>query len=226
MLTVCYREFIHLLKSMKSLLTILIMIGTSYGLASVTEKYFVDLAESFGLNSLASLMLILILFGIFFVFSTSHDILSREIHSRTARFLVTKVRREEIVIGKFLGLYLYWTLCILIASLLLYTINKQFVFSDLVELLIFMTYPIASCILVSVLFPRPGYSMFIGFVVSMVLPIISIWALVSSNIFLKGFKYLTPYYYSSEGGFYTLFILGLSGLILALAVILFRRKDL
>ncbi|WP_062350751.1 ABC transporter permease subunit [Bacillus kwashiorkori] len=226
MLTICYREFINLMKSIKSLLTILIMIGMSYGLAFVAEELFKELTEEFGLTSLASLMLILLVFGFFFVFSTSHDILSREIHNRTARFLVTKVRREEIVLGKFLGLYLYWFICILITSLLLLTVNKQFVIVDFIDLLVFMTFPIALCLLVSLLFPRPGYSMFIGFILSFSIPIISLWSISSTNIILKYLKFLTPYYYSYKGGIYSYLILVLSSFILCFAIILFRRKEL
>ncbi|AXI07677.1 ABC transporter permease subunit [Oceanobacillus sp. 143] len=226
MFTIGYREFINSFKSIKSLLTIITMISLSYAIAYYSDKYISIIYEEFNLTSLASLLLVMLILGFLFVFSISHDTFSREIHSRTARFLVTKTNRDTIVIGKFLGIMFFWIACIVIATILLITITMNFSVEDFFQIIVFITYPITFCILISIIFSRPGYSMFIGLFAAIAIPAVSFWSISSNNIFIGWLKYFTPYYYAYEGGYKHYFILILSAILLVLSVILFRRKEL
>lgn len=227
MLTVCAREFISLFKSTKSILFILFMVGSSYGIAYLAKNFLNGFFLKGGTTGLSSLLFIIVIFGFLFVFSISHDMFSREIYSRTARFLVTKTKRDNIVYGKFLGVFFFWIACISITCVALITITRAFSIVDFLQALLFMIYPITLCMLVSVLFSRPGYSIFIGLLVSLAIPILGVWSSVTANnIFLIWIRYLTPYYYVYEGGYKQFFIIILSVIFLLLTIIIFRKKDL
>lgn len=203
------------------------MVVSTYTIAYIIEKFTGDILDELGgASSLASLLIIILLFGFLFVFVISHDILNREINSRTARFLVTKTSRDAVVYGKFLGLYLFWLICILISSVLIMTITKAFDVIDFVHIMIFMTYPITLCSLLSVIFCRPGHTMLIGLLLSISMPILSLWSMGSSNMIINWIKYFTPYYYAYEGGYKQIITLIMCTIFLLLSVIIFRKRDL
>ncbi len=141
-----------------------------------------------------ALLALLLFFGQLFVMGLSHDSLNRESHERTMRFLVTRTSRTSIIFGKFFGIALFWLICLDCLILLISIFAKQFdvfIFSQTMSLL---TYQIALTILLSVLIPKPGFTMFLGIVVGLAFPILG-YGFVYINVWVSWVKFITPFYY-------------------------------
>lgn len=120
-------EFKQLFKSTKSILTIVIIfilstfVSTLPFIAAHQDKWE-QAKDPYSIGN----ELVMSLFGFFLIFLLSHDILSREIHLKTIRFLVSKTTRLNIIIGKYLGLMLFWLSCIMTTYVLNMMISHRF----------------------------------------------------------------------------------------------------
>lgn len=228
MIGICLREFQSLFKSIKSLIIIIIFVGMTALVANLLGKITADL-QIMGINNIyvAGIMIILLLIGPLLVISLSHDILNREFQNRSIRFLVTKTSRDKIVIGKFLGVFVFWFLCMLIAWIVSYPITNHFNILSLIEACIFLSYFIALSLLLSVLISKPSYSIFIGVLCGIAFPIIGFLASFDTNPYIKYLSLLTPYfYYQEESNYYYYLVIILTIILLYFTMYLFRKKDL
>ncbi|MCA0989687.1 ABC transporter permease [Pseudalkalibacillus hwajinpoensis] len=229
MLAIGLREFQNLFKSIRSIIIILFIFSVTLGIAKLINNYKEVLSEVGGLEGdiyMGGLLLLIIGAGPLFVTSLSHNAINQEVHSRTIRFLATKVSREKIVLGKFLGIAMYWMVCILVASLLILPFTKGFYFHQFMEALIFILYFVGLAIFLSTLITKPGMTMFLGSVLAILLPIIGLWSLWSENLIIDLVSYLTPYYYYSVGEhIYTYVVLIFPILFVLGSLLLIRKKD-
>lgn len=171
------------------------------------------------------LLTLLFLFGQLFVMGLSHDSINRETHGRTMRFLVTRTSRTSIIFGKFFGIWLFWLICMTISFLLTSIFAQKFevfIFSQTVSLL---AYQIALAILLSVLIPKPGFTMFLGIMVGLAFPIIGFWVSFSSNVWVSWMKFITPFYYLERDDYTFLVIVLLAGIMLVIANLIFKRRE-
>jgi len=226
--TICMNEFKQLFKSTKSILTIVIIFILSTFVSSLPfiaahqEKW--ELAKDpYSIGN----ELVISLFGFFLIFLLSHDILSREIHLKTIRFLVSKTTRLNIIIGKYLGLMLFWLSCIMTTYVLNMVISHRFLFSDALKILTFISVGISCALFLSMLFPTPQKSMFVGMLFSFLFPIVSMISVLSSERMIHWFQYMTPYYYArwSEPLTYVLMNTALTVILLIGTALLFQRRD-
>jgi ABC-2 type transport system permease protein len=171
------------------------------------------------------LLALILLFGQLFVMGLSHDTINRETNERTMRFLVTRTSRTSIIFGKFLGIWLFWFVCLTVSFLLISIFAQKidaFIFSQTMSLL---TYQIALTFLFSVLIPKPGFTMFLGIVVGLVFPIIGFWVSFTSNVWVSWIKFITPYYYLTREDYTFLVIVLLAGVMLMIAILIFKRRE-
>ncbi|AOY05441.1 hypothetical protein BKN48_08845 [Bacillus subtilis] len=227
MWTICLREFKSLFKSVKSIITIVILFAISYLVADLMES--VSQFDDLGLDSNGYAMgvfSIVFLFGLLLISGLSHDIINREISLRTMRFLVTKTSRSKILLGKFFGVWLFWFFCIIASYILITLVSKEFFWLGVAECMTFITVGISLTILFSVIISKPGVSMFFSIIFSLIFPGLSLWALFSSNGWISWFKYLTPFYYSYLGDYFILINLVYAAIMLYVAIALFKRRDL
>ena len=228
MLAICLREFKSLFKSIRSIFIIIIILGVTVGSAKMLSNFGNELQE-LGLEDayMAGLFIILMLAGPLFVTSLSHDVINGETHSRTMRFLVTKISRDKIVIGKFLGVSLFWFVCILASLILVVPFANTFYFAEFAESFIFITYFVALSLFLSTVISKPGLSMFIGIVLSIAIPVLGTIGIVRDDLILiKIFSYITPYYYiGQEQTMYVYFIPILSLGFLLASVMILRKRD-
>ncbi|WP_273853410.1 ABC transporter permease [Guptibacillus spartinae] len=229
MVTIGLREFQNLFKSIRSVIIILFIFSVTLGMAQLISKYKDVLGAVGGLDGdvyMGGLLFLMIAAGPLFVASLSHSAINQEIHSRTIRFLATKVSREKIVLGKFLGTALYWFVCLFVATLLILPFTKGFYFNQFMEALIFILYFVGLAIFLSTLIPKPGMTMFLGILLAILFPIIGLWSLGSDNFFIDLVSYVTPYYYYSLGDhFYTYVVLIFPILFVLASLLLIRKKD-
>ncbi|WP_350299909.1 hypothetical protein [Peribacillus frigoritolerans] len=222
------REFISLFKGIKSVIIVMMLLATSYYSAKFSDLLTTGIEltarEAENIHTVGLLILILF-FGQLFVMGLSHDSLNRETHERTIRFLVTRTSRTSIILGKFLGIWLFWLIC-LTTSFLLTSIFSQkidvFIFTQTMSLL---TYQIGLTILLSVLIPKPGYTMFLGIMVGVAFPIIGLWVSFTSNVWVSWMKFITPYYYLIREDYTFLVIFILAGIMLVIANLIFKRRE-
>ncbi|PAK39211.1 ABC transporter permease subunit [Peribacillus simplex] len=222
------REFINLFKGIKSVMILMLLLATSYYSAKfsdlLTSGIELTAREAENIHTVGLLILILF-FGQLFVMGLSHDSLNRETHERTIRFLVTRTSRTSIILGKFLGIWLFWLIC-LTTSFLLTSIFSQkldvFIFTQTMSLL---TYQIGLTILLSVLIPKPGFTMFLGIMVGVAFPIIGLWVSFTSNVWVSWMKFITPYYYLIREDYSFLVIFILAGIMLVIANLIFKRRE-
>jgi len=206
----------------------MMLLATSYYSAKfsdlLTSGIELTAREAENIHTVGLLILILF-FGQLFVMGLSHDSLNRETHERTIRFLVTRTSRTSIILGKFLGIWLFWLIC-LTTSFLLTSIFSQkidvFIFTQTMSLL---TYQIGLTILLSVLIPKPGFTMFLGIMVGVAFPIIGLWVSFTSNVWVSWIKFITPYYYLIREDYTFLVIIILAGIMLVIANLIFKRRE-
>ncbi|PAE20278.1 hypothetical protein CHH80_11800 [Bacillus sp. 7504-2] len=228
MWVICKREFLSLFIGIKSMIIIAILFSVSYfaakfsSLLSAAAELTVKEAENIHTVGLLSVVLLL---GQLFVFSLSHDTINREIHERTMRFLVTRVSRPAILFGKFCGIWMFWLICLFISFLLVTIFSKNidlFIFSQTLSL---VTYQIALVLLLSVLISKPGYTMFLGNVLGLLLPALGFWTTFSSNVWVNWLKFLSPIYYLQRDDFTFLVVIGYSAIMMLAALLVFLRRE-
>ncbi|MEB2290399.1 ABC transporter permease subunit [Priestia megaterium] len=229
MFTICFREFKDLFKSIRSIIVILIIFGVTLGVAKILSQ-FGDQIKSFGLGSnvyAAGLLTLLLIAGPLFVTSLSHNVINQELHSRTIRFLATKISRDKIVFGKFLGVLLFWIVCLLTALLLVVPFSKAFYFPEFVQAVIYISYFIGMTFLISTIITKPSITMFLGIAMAIIMPVLGIWGTISENILLKTASHITPYfYYTQENTSYTYFVAFFPVIFLLLTIFIMRKKEL
>ncbi|KPL59255.1 ABC transporter permease [Rossellomorea vietnamensis] len=227
MWAICMNEFKGHFKSVKSIIVIAIIFGISYLLAdfmtSVADQ--LDLGGSKDGFAIGTLMIVFGL-GFLFIAGLSHDLMNREISSRTMRFLVTKTTRTKILLGKYLGVWFFWFFCITVSYLLVTFVSKEFLWLGVVDCMLFLSVALALNLIFSLLMPKPSVSMFFGIVFALVFPALSFWAIYADSIYTNWFKYLTPYYYSTLGSYYILINLVYAVLLFFVAREIFKRRDL
>lgn len=221
------RELLGLFKGMKSIVIIAVLLVTSY----FSAKYSGFLMSGIELTTteaekihMAGLSILFLVFGQLFVMSLSHDCINREIHERTIRFLITRTSRFSIILGKFAGIWLFWFICLAICFLLTGILALKFdafIFSQIIGLL---TYQIALAVLLSVLIPRPGVSMFLGVMIGLAFPIVGLWVSFTSNPWFSWLKFLTPYYYLDRDDYTFLMMILIAGVMLLISNLLFKRR--
>ena len=228
MFAVGLKEFKSLFKSIRSIIIILFIFGVTLGAAKLISQYQIQL-QSLGIGDNAyvgGLFVILFVAGPIFVTSLSHNIINKEVSSKTIRFLATKTSRENIVLGKFFGNVLFWTTCVLLSLLLIVPFAKTFYFAEFIQSVIFISYFIGLTVLLSVLINKPMLTLFLGIIFAFVFPVLGFWHLASDNLFLKIFSYITPYfYYSQEQSFYAYFVVIFPIVFVLLSLIIMRKKD-
>lgn len=221
-------EFISLFKGIKSVIIVMMLLATSYYSAKfsdlLTSGMELTAKETENIHTVGLLTLI-VLFGQLFVMGLSHDSLNRETHERTIRFLVTRTSRTSIILGKFLGIWLFWLICLMISFLLISIFSQKidvFIFSQIMSLL---TYQIGLTILLSVLIPKPGFTMFLGIMVGLAFPIIGFWVSFTSNVWVSWMKFINPYYYLIREDYTFLVIVLFAGIMLVIANLIFKRRE-
>ncbi|MEB2492420.1 hypothetical protein SOP93_14725 [Peribacillus frigoritolerans] len=222
------REFISLFKGIKSVIIVMMLLATSYYSAKFSDLLMSGMEltakEAENIHTVGLLTLI-VLFGQLFVMGLSHDSLNRETHERTIRFLVTRTSRTSIILGKFLGIWLFWLICLMISFLLISIFSQKidvFIFSQIMSLL---TYQIGLTILLSVLIPKPGFTMFLGIMVGLAFPIIGFWVSFTSNVWVSWMKFINPYYYLIREDYTFLVIVLFAGIMLVIANLIFKRRE-
>ncbi|WP_077603502.1 ABC transporter permease [Oceanobacillus sojae] len=231
MLTVGFREFKSLFSSIRSIVIIVVLFGVTIGSARLVRQFEAPLQE-LGLGNDAyamGLMLLLILAAPLFVTSLSHNIVNKEMDTRTIRFLATKTSRSNIILGKFIGSFLFWAVCITVALLLIIPFSKSFSIVNLVQSIIFVSYFVGLTLFLSTIIPKPSLSMFLGIIISIALPVLGLWSAGTDNLFIKAVGYVTPYFYymqEESNNYYAYFVAFFPILFILLSVFIFRKRDL
>lgn len=228
MFAISKREFLSLFKGIKSIIIIAVLLLTSYYSAKLSKNVIgqVELTN-YQANNIhtAGILILIIMLGLLFVMSLSHDTINREKHERTMRFLVTRTSRTEILLGKFLGIWFFWFLCMSISFIIIT------IFAEMIDMFIFiqvvclLTYYIALTILLSVVLPKPNYTMFAGILLGLAFPSFGFWVTLTDNIWIQWVKYITPYYYLSRDDYSVIIVALLAGAFLYIANELLKRSE-
>ncbi|MDN5710660.1 MAG: ABC transporter permease [Planococcus sp. (in: firmicutes)] len=228
MIAIGKREFIGMFKSVKSIIIIAVLLLTAFYSAKYSEILTAGISltetEMKDIHT-GGLLFLLLLFGQLFVMGLSHDSINRESHERTMRFLVTRTSRPRILLGKFAGAWFFWVVCIVISFLLISIFSLKFnlfIFSQVIAL---VTFQIAVAMLLSIVVPKPSVTMFLGILIGMLFPIVSLWIVFTGNKWISWLKFGNPYYYLVEDNYLFFVIFGLAGLIMAAAMAIFNRRE-
>ncbi|AHA29694.1 ABC transporter permease [Exiguobacterium sp. MH3] len=229
MFAITLREFKSLFQSIRAILIIVVLFGVSIGSAKLVSQFKEQLSDlGLGDNAyIIGLMLLLFLASPLFVTSISHSSVNKEIESKTIRFLATKTSRENIIFGKFLGNVSFWVLCLTVALLLIVPFSKSFSIVDLIQSIIFVSYFIGLSLFLSTVVNSSAMTMFVGIFISIALPVIGMWSLISKNVIVDTLSYLTPYYYyTQENTAYTYLVLIHIAVFVIASLMIFKRRDL
>lgn len=229
MFAITLREFKSLFQSIRAILIIVVLFGVTIGSAKLVNQFKGQLSDlGLGDNAyIIGLMLLLFLASPLFVTSISHSSVNKEIESKTIRFLATKTSRENIIFGKFLGNVSFWVLCLTVALLLIVPFSKSFSIVDLIQSIIFVSYFIGLSLFLSTVVNSSAMTMFVGIFISIALPVIGMWSLISKNVIVDTLSYLTPYYYyTQENTAYTYLVLIHIAVFVIASLMIFKRRDL
>lgn len=228
MYVIVKREFFNMFKSIKSILIICVLLLTAYYSAKfsnvLTNMIEFTPKEMKHIHTLG-LLTILFLFGQLFVMGLSHDCMNRETHERTMRFLVSRTSRSSILYGKFFGIALFWFVCVAISFLIISIFAKQFDFFIFSQTMSLLLYQIALTLLLSVLIPKPGITMFLGIMIGLAFPVFGLWVSFTTNEWISWLKFIMPFYYLEREDFSLFVIIIFSGLMLLIANLIFKRRD-
>ncbi|EOQ05764.1 hypothetical protein KQ3_05999, partial [Bacillus cereus B5-2] len=96
---------------------------------------------------------------------------------------------------------------------------------DFLEIISLIIYGISLCMLLSLLISKSSYTMFLGILLGIIIPIIGIYSSLSSEGIYSVIKFIFPYYYIINGGFYIIVPYVISFVLLFLTVLIFKRRD-
>ncbi|MFD3259707.1 ABC transporter permease subunit [Paenibacillus lentus] len=222
------KEFIGLIRGIKSILIVLFITGVSILAARSLRNspLFMDESSNPSATALAGLSFILVIFGALFVLTLSHDIVNRDIQLQRIRLLITKTSRTSVILGKFLAVWLFWVIVSLISFVLVSFITRTFVIHELLFLWIYLAFLASICVMLSTVVINHAYSVILSVLLGLALPIFGTWSLFSSVVPIRALRYVLPYYPMSEQPVLLLVTVVEVLVFLAAAMVLFQRKDL
>ena len=227
MIHILKSEFLHSFKSFKSIVIILFFTLTSVLTASYLSNNASLLGDQLTGSAYTSSIKFLVFFlGFLFVFSVSHDLINRELDYQTIRLLVTKTSKLNIILGKFLGVLLFWLISISISFLIISFYAHDWFMKDYITTIVVLFFMVSFVTFLSTIIPKPSVTMFLGILISILAPILGFWAAFSDKWFLIPFKFMLPYYYVVKSNFFLIFPLLIGVGLLLCSYFIFKRKDL
>lgn len=229
MFAVCSNEFKTMFKSIRSIIIIIFIVSSTVLVANLIDKFAFKL-QDLGIGDnvyVAGLTTLLYLLGPLFVTSISHNLINKETYTRRIRFVVTKVSRDEIIMGKFFGVLLFWVLCLFFSLILILPLTNSFYIYELIKDIIFISYFVSLTLLLSSIINSQQMTMFLGVILSVIFPILSLVVVNTDNMYIKAVGYLTPYPYFNEESLNAPYLVLIFTIIfLCISLLTFRRKDL
>lgn len=224
MYAIMKKEFLSLFKSFKSIAVVAFFILVTY----LVSKFLTNFPLKIGMDSTSpyvfSIRALVILFGFLFGLSLSHDTLNREIESQTIRYLLPRTSRINIILGKFIGIYLFWFISITVSFLIISYFAKEFSYIDYIQMLAYMAYVAGITILLSLVLRRSTYTMFLSAILGIVIPAFSAWT-IAPNSKVSFLKYIFPIYYTTLKNGLMLMPFLMALVLLGITLILFKRSD-
>lgn len=230
MIAITFQEFKSNIKSLRSILIILILLGMTLGFAKLANTYK-DFFNAFDLGNqihLLGLIITVFIIGPFFVFGLNHDSINSEIESRTIRFLATKTNRKNIVVGKYLASILFWVFCLFVPLIIISFFTKTFLILTILSSLAYISYFAGLAIMISTIISRTIITNFIGVFLSIVMTILGILSTSYDTWYMRLYSYITPYhYYLQNNVSWTSFVpVIFSVLFLITSIIIIKKRDL
>lgn len=228
LLVIAHKEFCSLFKSIKSIFVILFFAVVSYFIPKFLNQFFGIQSELSNVNETytSGISLIISIFSFLFILLLSNDILNKELEFQTIRLLVTKVSRISIILGKFLGVLLFWIVCIMISFIIISCFFDKLYLLKFLETIFFLSYPVSICILISVLFRKTTYTIILSIILGFSFPALDLWLDFTENNIVASLKFLLPYFYYESGGLLSCMPVILSMVILYFSLSIFKRRDL
>ncbi|WLR42056.1 ABC transporter permease subunit [Bacillus carboniphilus] len=229
MYAIAKRECIQLLIGVKSIIIIVLLLATAYYSGKYADSW-ISVMEIEGTSEeaksihYAGVSVFFLLLGPLFVTTLSHDSINRELQNRTMRFLVTKTSKSSILLGKFLGGWMFWFICLTVSYLLIRFFSETLDVFLFFQNLSLLTYQVAFTILLSVWISKPSLTMFLSIVIGIMTPVFALWSFASSH-WLSWINVITPFYYLYRDDYTFIVIYLLTAIILYLAYWLFKRRE-
>jgi ABC-2 type transport system permease protein len=227
MLAIMQKEFTALFKSFKSLAVIFFFLIITFAISRSFHQNLSFLQQSGSDTSpyVSSIRGLLIFFGFLFGMTLSHDSINREIESQTIRYLVPKINRQSIIIGKFLGILFFWIVSITISFSVISIYAKKIYLIDYIQMIGYIGYVISLTILLSMVVRKSTYTMFIAVFLGILLPGLGLWTTFTPSHW-GVVKYLFPFYYILDHSVKNMIPFVFSALFLIITISIFTRRDL
>ncbi|MFL2142041.1 MULTISPECIES: ABC transporter permease [Ruoffia] len=222
MIPVALEELKHILKSIRTIVIILIFVLFSYGMSS-TLSNITSTGDSIA-AAYSSIRLLVFILGYMFVSTVSNSCINREIETGSIKFVLSKINKQQFIIGKFIGIFLFWFICIGTSFTVISFLTNQVDLSILFMLMSVVTYYISLCVLLSVLVSKSSTTNFIGLIMGIFFPIVGLWVTLS-NEWYNFFMYFFPYEYILKDGYFIVVPVLISIIYLSIAVVSFSRKE-
>ncbi|WP_341281489.1 hypothetical protein [Paenibacillus sp. FSL H8-0537] len=228
MFGIVLKEYLGLIKGVKSILVILFVTSVSI-LAAQYASSSTFLAEAAGGSQgteLAGLSFIFILFGALFIYILSHDIVNRDIELQRIRLLITKTSRRNVIIGKFISVFAFWASVTLITFACISISTQTFHITPLIVLWVFIAFHSGVAIMMSTIITKHSYTVLISLIGGLVIPGVGIWSLFNKTVIANILSYALPYYIAMDDYRFIALTVVEVALMLIISIIVFERKEL
>ncbi len=224
MLALYYADLKRELLSVRSLITIALMVWVAIGMSKISGA----LGGGAGLQ-MSSLLAIYAFFAPFFVGLVFSGIFAYDMETQAIRYVLPFMRRAQIFAAKYLAIITYF-LVVVVVSLVVVAVSGHRIEFDgrsLLVLVLSYMYCAALTCLVSIVLGRQRPAMFVSLVLGACLPALGVMAAIwSAKPVWKVVGYLLPFDYFDLPVSHAAILAVIVVVLSATGLVLFDRKDL
>ncbi|SFF29867.1 ABC-2 type transport system permease protein [Paenibacillus algorifonticola] len=228
MFGIVLKEYLGLIKGVKSFLVILFVTSVSIWAAQYASSstFLTEASGDSQGTELAGLSFIFILFGALFIYILSHDIVNRDIELQRIRLLITKTSRKNVIVGKFISVFSFWASVTLITFVCISISTQTFYIAPLILLWVFIAFHSGVAIMMSTIITKHSYTVLISLIGGLVIPGVGIWSLFNKSVIAKVLNYALPYYIAMDDYRFIALTVVEVAIMLIISIIVFERKEL
>lgn len=219
MYTVAVEELRRMLKSIRATIIITVFVTFSYILSTNISTFSEPTTENY-----SSIRLLVFILGYVFVSISSNNCVNHELETGSIKFILSKIKRYQFILGKFIGIFLFWFICISATFFIISSLTYQINFFIWFMLLCVITYYISFCILLSTSINNSAITNFLGLILGLIFPIVGLGSTLSDKWYCY-FRYLFPYEYILKGGIWIIVPLIISIIFLTIAIRIFNKRE-
>ena len=227
MLQLIRQEFLNKFLSLKTIVLVVFLTWAAYDSASTAET--IEIVLGTGESSspyILAFKYMLALIGYLLITIFTYDAVSKDAETRSLRLLLPMMKREELIIGKYLANILYWFAVTIVPMLTITVIAQQFFIAEYLAVFLFICTSVSLVFLISAVLLSSRWTLLINIIIGILMPIWVVIAFFGENLTSHIARFTAPGYMLVEREPHLILIQLVFILIsLFIVVALFRKRD-